>query len=86
MWCRYRLCSITWAEEEEEGDTGEIADGDISLCGSLGGGVYGLDNADKEGPHYRWRRILLLIGRQLASQAKVELPHKVLSWVVGPHG
>ena len=30
--------------------------------------------------------ILLLIGRQLASQPKVELPHAVVVGVVGPHG
>ena len=39
-----------------------------------------------EGPHSCWRRILLLIGHHLASQAKVELPHSVVVGVVGPHG
>ena len=34
-------------EEEEEGGPGDIADGDIYWCGSLGGGVQGLYNADR---------------------------------------
>ena len=45
-----------------------------------------MDNADREGPHYCWRRTLLLIGCQLASQPKVELPYAVVTGVVGPHG
>ena len=35
--------------------------------------------------HSCWRRILPLIGRHLASQTKVELPHAVVLEVVGPH-
>ena len=77
---------LDWVEEEEEGDPYEIDDGDVSCGGYLGRSVQGLDNADRERPHSCWRRILFLIGRQLASQAKVELPHWVLSGVVGPHG
>ena len=38
-----------WSEEEEEGDSGEIADGNVSSVGSLGGDVQGLDNHDREG-------------------------------------
>ena len=77
---------FTWAEEKEKGDPGEIADGNISLYGSLGGGVQGLDNADRERPHYCWRRILFLIEHQLASQAQIELSHSVVLGVIGPHG
>ena len=77
---------FAWTEEEkEEGDSGEIADGGVSWGGSLGGGVQGLDNVDREGPYFCWRKILLLIGQQLASQPKVELPHVAVSGVVGPH-
>ena len=64
---------------KEEGDTGEIADGNVSWCGSLGGGFQGLYNADREGPHSYWSRILFLVEFQLASQAKVNLPHSVVS-------
>ena len=80
------LAVFIWTEEEEEGDPGEISDSNISWSGSLGNGVQVLDNADREGPHSCWRRMLLLIGRQLASQPKVELPHAVVSGFVGPHG
>ena len=52
----------------------------------MGGGVQGLVNTDREGPHSCWRGILLLVGHQLASQAKIELPHSVVSGVVGLHG
>ena len=52
----------------------------------MGGGVQGLDGSDREGPHSCLRIILLLIGRQLVSQSKVELPHEVVAGVVGPHG
>ena len=76
---------FAWADEEEKGDPGEIADGDVSCGGSLCGSVQGLDNADRERPHSCWRIILRLIGRQLASQEKVELPHLVVSGFVGPH-
>ena len=44
-----------------------------------------MDNSDREGPHYCWRIILLLIGLQLASQPKVKLPHVVVACVVVPH-
>ena len=53
---------------------------------SLGGGVQGLYNVDMEGLHSCWGVILLLIRRQMASQPKVDLPHAVLSGVVGRHG
>ena len=43
-------------------------------------------NTDREGPHSCWRGILLLVGRQLASQAKIELSQSVVSGVVGPPG
>ena len=33
------LAVFSWEEEEEEGDPGEIADVDISWCGSLDGSV-----------------------------------------------
>ena len=68
------LSVFAWAEEEKKGKPDEIADGDVSCGGSLGGSIQGLDNADMERPHSCWRRILLLIGCQLASQAKVKLP------------
>ena len=80
------LALFYWEEEKEEGEPGEIADGDISWYGSLGDSVQGLDNADREGPHSCWRRILFLVGRQLASQAKIDLSHSVVSEVVVPHG
>ena len=73
-------------EEEEEGDPGEVADGNVSLSGSLGGGIQGLDDVNQEGLHSYWRRILLLIGRQLVSQPKVDFFHAVVAGVVGPHG
>ena len=79
------LAVSTWPEEKGEGDPGEIADGGVSCFGSLCGGFQGLGNADREGPHSCWRRILLLVGRQLASQPKVKLSHVVVSGVVGPH-
>ena len=50
------------------------------------GGAQGLDNTDREGPQSCLRRILLLIGHQMASHPKVELPHAVVAGVVGPHG
>ena len=52
--------------------------------GSLESGVQGLDDSDREVPHSCWRRIILLIGRHLAPQTKVELPHAVVAGVVGP--
>ena len=76
------LAVFAWAETKEEGDPGEIADGDISWCGYLGDGVQGLDNSDREGPCSCWRRILFLVGRQLESQAKIKLSHSVVSGVV----
>ena len=79
------LSVFAWPEEKEEGDPGEIADGNISWSGSLGGGVQDLDNADRKGPHSCWSRILLLIGRHLASKPKFELHHGVVLGVVGPH-
>ena len=79
------LAVFACLEEEEEGEPGEIADSNVSCGGSLGGGVQGLDNSDREGPHYCRRRILLLIGQQMDFQTKVELPHAVVSGVVGPH-
>ena len=78
------LAVFTWPEEEEEGDSGEVADCNISLGGSLDSGVQGLDESDREGPQSCWRIILLLVGRQLASYPKVELPHAVVAEVVGP--
>ena len=80
------LVVFAWPEEEEEGDPSEVADCDISWGGYLGCGVQGLDDSDMEGPHYCWRRIFLMIGRQLASQIKVELPHAVVAGIIGPHG
>ena len=80
------LAVFAWPEEEEEGDPGEIADGNVSCSGSLGGVVQGLYNADMEGSYSCWREILLLIGRQLASQPKVKLTHVIVPGVVGPHG
>ena len=62
---------FAWAEEKEEGYPGEIADGDIYWCGSLGGGVQELDNADREGTYSCWERILFLVRRHLASHAKI---------------
>ena len=53
---------FAWPEEVKYGDPGDIADGDVYFGGSLGGGVQGLDNADTEGPHSCWRKILLLLG------------------------
>ena len=80
------LVLFAWPEEEEEGDPGEIADGNVSCGGSLCGGVQGLDNADREEPQSCWRRILIMIERQLGSQPKIELLHAVVSGVVGSHG
>ena len=77
---------FSWEEEKEEGDPGDISDGDISWCGSLGGNVQVLDSAEKEGPQSCWRRTLLLVRRQLESQAKIELSHSVVLVVVVPHG
>ena len=45
-----------------------------------------MDNTDREGTHSCWRIILLLVGLHLASQAKVKLPHSVVSGVIVPHG
>ena len=80
------LAVFACLEEEEEGDPDEIADGNVSCCGYLVGGVQGLNNADREGPHSCWRIILLLIGREMASQTKVELPHAVVSGIFAPNG
>ena len=52
------LAVLSWTEEEEEDNPSEIADGDIFCNGSLGGGVQGLDNAEREGPHSCWRMVL----------------------------
>ena len=79
------LAVFTWAEEEEEGDQYEIDDGNISCGSSLGGGVQGLDSADREGSNSCWRRIFFLVGRQMASQTKVKLPHAVVLRVVGTY-
>ena len=45
------LAVFAWPEEEAEGHPGDISDCDISCGSSLGGGVQGLDNANREGPH-----------------------------------
>ena len=42
---------LAGTEEEEEGDPVEIAEGDFSWGGSLGGGVQVLDDFNREGPH-----------------------------------
>ena len=42
-------------EEEEEGNLGEVADGNVYLGSSLDGGVQGLDDVNREGPHSCWR-------------------------------
>ena len=34
-------------DEKEEGNPGDITDGNISSGGSLGGSVHGLDNTDR---------------------------------------
>ena len=44
-----------------------------------------MDEYDREGPQSCWRKIILLIGRQLASQPKVELTNAVVLGVVGTH-
>ena len=80
------LAVFAWPKEEESGNPGKVTDSDVSCGGYLGGGVQGLDNSDKESPHSCCRRILFLIGRQLASQTKVEFPHAIMTVVVGPHG
>ena len=79
------LAAFAWAEEEEEGDPGEVTDCDISWGGYLGSDVQYLNDVDGEGPHYCWGITPLLIGRQLASQTKFESPHGVVAGVVGPH-
>ena len=45
-----------------------------------------MDNAYREGPHSCWRRTLLLIGHQLASQVKIDISHSVVLGVVDLHG
>ena len=73
-------------EEEEEGDPGEIADGDVYWVGSLGGGVQVLNDVNREGPHSCRRIIFFLIGHHLASHPKVDFYHAVVAGVVGTHG
>ena len=80
------LAVFAWAEEEEEVNLGEISDGDNSCCCSLSGGVQGLDKSYREGMHSYWRKILFLVGCQILSQAKIDISHLVVLWVVGPHG
>ena len=58
---------LSGPEEEEEGDPGEVADGNVSWDGSLDRGVQGLDHINREGPHSCWRRIFLLIRLQLVN-------------------
>ena len=72
-------------EEEEKGDPGEVAYGNVMVCCSLIGSVQSLDDVDGEGPHLGRRRLLFLIGRQFLYQAKVDFPHVVVSWVIGLH-
>ena len=72
-------------EEAEKDNPGEIYDSNNYCGGSLGGCVQGLDNADKEGLHSCWRIMLFLVGRQLVSHPKVDLPHAVVLGVVVPH-
>ena len=59
-------------EEEEEGDPGEIDDGDVYWVGSLGGGVQVLNDVNREGSHSCRRIIFFLIGHHLASHPKVD--------------
>ena len=80
------LAVFAFPEEEEEGGPVEISDGDVFCVDYLGGGVQGLYKVDREGLHSCWGVILLLIRRQMASQPKVDLPHAVLSGVLGRHG
>ena len=79
------LAVFSWSEEEEEVNLVEVSDCNISWGAYLGGGVQGLDDTDREVPHYCWRRTLLLIGLKLASHPKVEFPDTVVAGVVGPH-
>ena len=44
-----------------------------------------MDKADREGPHFCWRIIPFLIGHQLNSQSKVELPNTVVAGIFGTH-
>ena len=80
------LSVLVRPEEEEEGDPGEVSDGFFSWGGSLGDGIQGLDNINRERPHSCWRRIVFLIGLQLKSQPKFKFSHAVVAGAIGPHG
>ena len=79
------LVVFSGTKEEEEVNLGEVSDGNFLWGGSLGVGVQGLYNANREGRHSRWRIIFLLIGQHLEPEMKTKSSHAVMAGVVSPH-
>ena len=68
-------------KEEEEGDTDELCNSFVSWRAAFGDCVHAVEDGDSSGG-----RIFFLVCRKLLSQAKVDCPHVVESWVRNPHG
>ena len=85
-WWEVSVPPLHGPEEEEEGNPGEVTDGNFSWGGSLDGGIQGLDGVNREWPHSYWGRIFFLIVHHLASQPKVKFSHAFMEGVVGTQG
>ena len=58
------LAILAGLEEEEEGNLGEVADGDVSWVGSLVRSIQGLGIVNQEVLHSCWRRIFFMTTRR----------------------
>ena len=80
------LAVLSWAQEEEEINPGEITYGLIPWCNWEEGGVQCVDDIHWEGLGSGRRRACLLVGRELSDHMKSKISHTVVPGAVGPHG
>ena len=83
---RGALAVFSWAQEEEEGNPGEITDYLLPWCTWVERGVQSVHDVHWEGLDPGRRGVCLLIGSKLPAHTKVELAHPVVPRVVAPHG
>ena len=76
---------LAWPEEEEESDTGQVADFLLAISATLAGCVQGLEDRYGDGSDTRWGGVLFGACGELIAQPKVNLSQLVVTGVVGPH-
>ena len=64
-----------WPEEEEESDTGQVADFLLAISATLAGCVQGLEDRYGDGSDTRWWGVLFGACGELTAQPKVNLPN-----------